>query len=42
MTAAARADYRRVLLKLSGEALAAGGGMGLDPKVLTTGSTWRS
>src|SRR5437016_10133143 len=34
MTGAARADYRRVLLKLSGEALAAGGGMGLDPKVL--------
>src|SRR5207245_9934645 len=34
MTGTARADYRRVVLKLSGEALAAGGGMGLDPKVL--------
>jgi uridylate kinase len=34
MTPAARAAYRRVLLKLSGEALASGGGVGLDPKVL--------
>lgn len=34
MTGAARAAYRRVLLKLSGEALASGGGLGLDPKVL--------
>jgi uridylate kinase len=28
--------YKRVLLKLSGEALAGGGGMGLDPKVLVS------
>jgi uridylate kinase len=34
MTRTARAAYRRVLLKLSGEALASGGGLGLDPKVL--------
>jgi uridylate kinase len=34
MTPTARAAYRRVLLKLSGEALASGGGVGLDPKVL--------
>ncbi|HYM92360.1 MAG TPA: UMP kinase, partial [bacterium] len=34
MTGIARAAYRRVLLKLSGEALAGSEGTGLDPKVL--------
>ncbi len=34
MTGGPRARYRRILLKLSGEALSGGGGLGLDPEVL--------